>query len=183
MCIRDRILTTGDADVYSHWYQQQVERFRTDVTVFGANFLASPWYREYFGGRHDFARAFPFQDEIPRGKEAFDALVADGVLKPQLASGRAVYAVYADPVFTPFQPKVVAPLLAPEDYDVPEADFTRDAPDIFYRDPMGRYALVYRAVSEGGVIPAYLDTAAGKWRPSVLWRLSLPAPPDAASGS
>ena len=42
------ILTNGDDDIFSLWFQKYVENNRRDVTVFGANFLASEWYENYF---------------------------------------------------------------------------------------------------------------------------------------
>jgi len=42
------IITYGDNDIYSLWYQKYIENNRKDVTIFGANFLWSEWYRNYF---------------------------------------------------------------------------------------------------------------------------------------
>ncbi len=42
------IITGGDNDIYSLWYQKYIENNRKDVTIFGANFIASKWYQNYF---------------------------------------------------------------------------------------------------------------------------------------
>ena len=42
------IITYGDNDIYSLWYQKYIENNRKDVTIFGANFMWSEWYRNYF---------------------------------------------------------------------------------------------------------------------------------------
>lgn len=40
------LLASGDNDTYTSWYQQQVHRRRTDVTVIVTPLLAAEWYRE-----------------------------------------------------------------------------------------------------------------------------------------
>lgn len=42
------IITNGDNDIYTLWYMQNVEKKRTDLVVFGQNFITSPWYKNYF---------------------------------------------------------------------------------------------------------------------------------------
>ena len=54
------LLTSGDNDIYSAWYLQEVEEYRKDVLVFGANFVLSGWYNSYFQGT-GFGRAEGFR--------------------------------------------------------------------------------------------------------------------------
>lgn len=42
------LLTQADNDIYPLWYLQNIEKFRTDVTVIGVNFLRCGWYKNYF---------------------------------------------------------------------------------------------------------------------------------------
>jgi hypothetical protein len=155
------VLTEGDSGIYSCWYRQNVERFRTDVAVFGANFIAgSPWYREYFRGRHPYVLGFPFADGVLPSERDYNALWTDGILRPQLATGRPVYAAFDRPFLAPFRTRELVALLDKEDYAVPEGNPRIEA---IGRDARGA-PVVYFEAPEGGLVP----------RPAFAVRLRAP---------
>ena len=155
------ILTGGDSDIYALWYQQVVERYRTDVTVFGVNFIgASTWYKTYFQGRHAYARQFPFLETMVRDAPQLADLCVDGIIDPQMAAGRAIYATTNSPAIHPFVDRYTlrptGPLLRDDDYDTPEGAPVIDVIGAMQvgEGPGARFAPVtYGEVAEGGILP------------------------------
>ncbi len=46
------LISAGDNDTFPLWYLQQVEGYRTDVTIVTAPLLGARWYREQLAARH-----------------------------------------------------------------------------------------------------------------------------------
>ncbi len=162
---RALILTGGDSDIYALWYQQVVERRRTDVAVLGTNFLAgSPWYRKYFPSDQEWVLDFPFKDAIMTTPEAFEQHGADflAVLDAQMRSGRAAYATFPPNPAFPFTahcaPKAEIALLTEEDREVPEADLVNEeiGREVVGFSGIGQVHTVpifYQIAPEGGILP------------------------------
>jgi len=75
------LLTYGDYDTFCSWYRQLVRRERTDVFVFGANFISSPWYASFFSKQTLEEHRIRFYDHIPRSPEEFAEALDEGILK------------------------------------------------------------------------------------------------------
>ncbi|MCX7049510.1 MAG: DUF2723 domain-containing protein [Candidatus Sumerlaeota bacterium] len=144
------VLTEGDSAIYSPWYQQNVEHFRTDVTVFGANFIAgSTWYREYFRDRHPFAMEFPFADSVLPSEQAYNDLWANRIIAPQLKTGRAIYTTFNRPFLRAFDVQPAMTLLEKDDYNCPEG-MPQSA---LLGEDEYMQQIYYTEIAEGGIIP------------------------------
>jgi hypothetical protein len=113
------IVTAGDNDIYSLWYQQMVLGRRPDVTVLGSNFIFSGWYAKYFE-RPERPRIPVLIEErgVATGKLPFDEALIGGTILPNMREGRAVYVTFPDPTLDNyFAPQPVAQLLTQEYVD------------------------------------------------------------------
>lgn len=113
------VITGGDADIYSLWYQQMVRGVRPDVSVVGSNFIFYSWYKKYFaaGGRPKVPLVI--EDREPGLKLTFDVALFSGVILPNMAAHRPVYVTYYDPLFAEYlAPQKVANLLPPTYRDI-----------------------------------------------------------------
>jgi hypothetical protein len=119
------ILTMGDYDIYSLWYQQVVERRRPDVVVFGANFLSSPWYAKYFANREPpvsvrLLDATPFDPDPEKAAGLFYTALRRNIIEPNMKS-RPVYATFEHPMLGFKTEPVEIPVLRDiNTYRVPE---------------------------------------------------------------
>ncbi|MBI1292985.1 DUF2723 domain-containing protein [bacterium] len=83
------LLTSGDADVYTMWYEQQALGKRTDVAVVGANFIRFPWFRQTIPPSDPRRTAVEFvSGPPPRSLDTFIDQLADAQVRPLLAHGR-----------------------------------------------------------------------------------------------
>ena len=110
------VITGGDTDIYSLWYQQMVLGQRPDVTVFGSKFIFSGWYAKYF--EHADRPKIPLfiEDRPPGDKLVYDIAFFGGIVLPNLAQGRPVFVTYTnEPLYKEyFSPKPSASLIAPD---------------------------------------------------------------------
>lgn len=90
------ILTGGDNDIYSLWYQQMVLGRRPDVAVIGSNFIFQGWYRKYFEAAGRSPVAVGVEQRRPGFKHEADAFLAHATIIPNLEAGRPVYLSYMD---------------------------------------------------------------------------------------
>jgi hypothetical protein len=82
------VVTSGDADIYTLWYEQHARANRRDLVVVGANFARFPWFRTTIPAgdpRRDALQFFP--GDPPLGAEAFISQVAAGQVEPLLSYG------------------------------------------------------------------------------------------------
>jgi hypothetical protein len=87
------LLTRQDGDTFAMWYAQQVDGVRPDVTVFGTNFMWSPWYREFFSPEE--AGRLHFEDiGGPPSADYYLIALVGGLLAPNLEADRPVYATF-----------------------------------------------------------------------------------------
>lgn len=87
------LLTRGDGDTYAMWYAQHVLGLRADVTVFATNFMWSGWYRDFFGEEE--AGHLHVEDlDGPAEAPYYLLALVGGVIAPNLAAGREVYACF-----------------------------------------------------------------------------------------
>jgi len=104
------IMTRGDYDFEPLLYQQIVLRYRRDVAVFGANFLATPGYAKYFPGRYDPPVAVPEWSRTPDGKETYYAMLVEGAILPNIAR-RPLYSTWYDPLMKVEAERIEIPVL------------------------------------------------------------------------
>lgn len=97
------LLTGGDTDIFCAWYKQIVRGERTDVLVFGSNFIHRTWYPAFFPPERIAAYGLIFAEGTPLGPEAFAEQLVTGVIEPNL--GRVA-------VFTTLRDLAVLQLLA-----------------------------------------------------------------------
>ena len=90
------VITGGDYDIFPLWYEKYVLQNNPGVTVFGANFLASGWYKEFF--RHE---QYPFpmkvQDLIFQSQEEYMDFLHSAILNPNQGV-RPIYFTYGEPL-------------------------------------------------------------------------------------
>lgn len=85
------VITSGDVDVYTLWYEQFARSNRGDILVYGANFVRFPWFRQTLSPADPRRGAVSFRPAPPTTLQAhIDALRACAI-EPLLAEG---------PVFT-----------------------------------------------------------------------------------
>jgi hypothetical protein len=84
------LLTAGDSDVYSAWYLQTVEDYRTDVLVYGSNFIFNEWYADFFKGQDLGGRKAGVAGGRPTTDVAFVETLGRYVIEPNLGK----YPVY-----------------------------------------------------------------------------------------
>ncbi len=75
------LLTSADYDIFCSWYRQLVRRERTDVFVFGANFIGSPWYESFFTPEQRRKYSIKMHHRIPRSAEEYAEALHEGILK------------------------------------------------------------------------------------------------------
>ncbi|GEM_PF-1382017 len=135
----------ADSEIFALWHRQIVAGERPDVTVFGAGFIFSGWYRRYFE-REDRPQIPVFVVGRPPGEKAvFDVALAGGVILPNVGR-RGVFAVVEDlspegidPIFRDYMdPRPVAELL-------PAAYYERTA---YKLNPPGRWLVELRPEPE-----------------------------------
>ena len=136
------VITAGDADIYSLWYRQIVLGERPDLTVYGAGFVFSGWYQRYFesAGRPQVPVFAEYRDppvgDVEGPAIANGALLA-GVILPNFAQGRRVFATFADPMFMDlFKPTIAArDLLVERDYLLTQYPSGRPGPVLYELHP------------------------------------------------
>ncbi|MBX7245990.1 MAG: DUF2723 domain-containing protein [Candidatus Sumerlaeaceae bacterium] len=74
------LLTGGDPDVYTSWYRQIARGERTDVLVFGSNFVATPWYSTIFTPEQVAKYDLKFAPTTAYDHRQFVRQVLDGVV-------------------------------------------------------------------------------------------------------
>jgi hypothetical protein len=104
------IMTRSDYDIEPLLYQQIVERYRRDVVVFGANFLATPGYAKYFQGRCDPPVIVPVWSRTPEGEETYYKMLVEGAILPNIAR-RPLYSTWFDPLMKVESERIEIPLL------------------------------------------------------------------------
>ena len=82
------LITNGDQDIFLSWYMQMVRRERTDVLVFGANFMHRPWYQAFFTDEQKRSAHLKFFSEIPRGVERFADMLDQAVIASNIGHRR-----------------------------------------------------------------------------------------------
>lgn len=90
------LLTAGDADIYTAWHLQFARGERTDVFVFGSNFIRFPWFRQSLPPDDPRTESVTFHPGSPGTMEEFLRQLADGVIDPLLEHG-PVYTTIANP--------------------------------------------------------------------------------------
>ncbi|MDD4279677.1 MAG: DUF2723 domain-containing protein [Candidatus Sumerlaeales bacterium] len=88
-------ITAGDADIFPAWYRQLVRGERTDVLVFGSNFVHRPWYAAYFTPEQKSKYGLKFFDTIPRGPDAFAAMLSESIIDANIGK-RPIVTTIAD---------------------------------------------------------------------------------------
>ena len=82
------LITNGDQDIFLSWYMQMVRRERTDVLVFGANFMHRPWYEAFFTDEQKSSAHLKFFSEIPMGVERFAEMLDQAVIASNIGHRR-----------------------------------------------------------------------------------------------
>ncbi len=93
------ILTHADNDIYALWYQQIVLEYRTDVTVFGTNFIGSGWYQRYFDHPGRGSVTTGIRERKPGHKLEHDLALFKGTLRPNFSADRQIFTCYLDRIF------------------------------------------------------------------------------------
>lgn len=78
------LLTGGDHDIFGCWYRQIVRRERTDVLVFGSNFVYMPWYRTFFSEEQLRQYGLQFGNRVPADPRELVDRLAQGVIDRNL---------------------------------------------------------------------------------------------------
>jgi hypothetical protein len=132
------ILTQGDNDIYSLWYQQIVLGRRPDVTVYGTQFIFSGWYRRFHEAPHASPVPLWAEDRKPGLKLDYDVAIFSHIVLPGLATGRPVFTTLPDPLFQEYlAPTTVAaaPLLPQVYYQQTAYPFALPAPFLYRLHP------------------------------------------------
>lgn len=82
------LITGGDADVYTMWYEQFALGGRRDVVVYGANFYRFPWFRLSLPPEDPRRLAVGFREEKPGSLRGFIETVGELAITPLLERGR-----------------------------------------------------------------------------------------------
>lgn len=85
------LITGGDGDIYMAWYDQFARRERTDVFVYGANFVRFPWFRLTLPPGDPRREAVGFRPGPPGTFEQHISELSELVIDPLLESGHPVY--------------------------------------------------------------------------------------------
>lgn len=114
------LLTVGDNDTYTAWYEQMALEHRPDVTVCGTGFIFSGWYARYFEARPGQPPITIAERGIAENKLFFDVALLHDVILPSLRDGRRVFLTQTYPTDRVTQeilrPRVVATNLLPRNY-------------------------------------------------------------------
>jgi hypothetical protein len=144
------VVTGGDNDIYALWYQQMVLGARSDVTVFGSNFIISGWYAKYFARADRPKIPLVIEDRPPTDKLSFDLTLISGLILPNLAQRRPVFVTYLDPLQQNyFSPKPVAAVLSPAYKTICAYPFGLPSPVLYELQPNpGLQALSKKELTE-----------------------------------
>jgi len=96
------ILTHADNDIYALWYQQMVLGYRTDVIVFGTNFIGSGWYQRYFEHPGRGSVTAGIRERKPGHKLEHDLALFKGTLRPNFSEDREIFTCYLDRIFSEY---------------------------------------------------------------------------------
>jgi len=111
------LLTSGDNDIYSAWYLQEVEDYRTDVLVYGSNFIFNPWYKNYFVNRDLKGRTVDVAAESPTSDLAFVQTLSREVIEPNIDDHPIYTTLDIPPLRAAWKLTPVEVLLTREEYE------------------------------------------------------------------
>lgn len=74
------LITNGDNDIYTSWYRQLVRKERTDVFIFGGNFIHRPWYRAFFTSEQISRYNIQFGNKTPYDPREYATLLTEGII-------------------------------------------------------------------------------------------------------
>lgn len=74
------LLTSADYDTFTAWYRQICRGERRDVLIFGANFISSPWYEQFFSPDQVTRHQLRFYSGPPRSAQEFARRLDEGIL-------------------------------------------------------------------------------------------------------
>lgn len=130
----DAVIITAqgrDTEIYSLWEAQMVRGRRPDVTVFGAGFVFTSWYRNHLDHPSRPGVDVRLFAREPGSKDVYDAALLGGVVAR--LNGRRVYTTFIDDTLRNYMnPAPVARLL----------------PDTYYAESHYRFALPGRVLYE-----------------------------------
>ncbi|MGC8841214.1 MAG: protein O-mannosyl-transferase family [Candidatus Sumerlaeaceae bacterium] len=78
------LITTADSDSFCSWYRQIVRKERTDVFVFGGNFISSSWYKSFFSAEQLRKYGIKFWPQVPRSPAEYAQALREGIIEPNI---------------------------------------------------------------------------------------------------
>ncbi len=124
------IITGGDNDIFPIWYCKYVLGIKPEVTVFGGNFLTSPWYDSYFKGQK-----YSFHYQLAQGLYRTQQEWADALNKNVIADNidnRPVYTTLYDPYIAHQYDYTLIGNFIPDASSLPEAMLLLSSSQLFH---------------------------------------------------
>ncbi|MGI8905768.1 MAG: protein O-mannosyl-transferase family [Candidatus Sumerlaeaceae bacterium] len=90
------VMTGGDFDSFTSWYRQLVRKQRTDVLIFGTNFIWKPWYADYFTPEQKQRYRLKLAANVATGPDAFARQLAEGIIDANIHN-TPIYTCLQDP--------------------------------------------------------------------------------------
>jgi len=91
------LVTAADFDIFCSWYRQLVRKERTDVFVFGGNFISSPWYESFFTKEEINKYGLRFYNGPAKSPEEYAHRLREGIFD-HVVGRYPVYTTLSDPV-------------------------------------------------------------------------------------
>ncbi|MEO8376565.1 MAG: DUF2723 domain-containing protein [Candidatus Sumerlaeota bacterium] len=91
------VITSGDYDLYPLWYMQFAQKRRTDLFVFGGNFVRFPWFRQSLSPGDPRTAVVGFRPAPPTSLQQYIRDLREKVIDPILPYG-PVYTTLPNPM-------------------------------------------------------------------------------------
>ena len=111
------ILTGGDYDIMPLWYGKYVLGLKKNVTIFGTNFLASPWYAHFFL-YEKYLFKFKLSEQIYTSQLDYANGLISNVINPNITN-RPVYITYYEPALESIYPLIPIANILPDSKLIP----------------------------------------------------------------